>query len=121
MLILVAHGSRDSRWRDSIHTLRKAVQNTLGEQEVAVAFMQFEGPSLPEVVQKAAEAGHRSLLLLPLFMASAGHVDKDIKPLVAELSKKYPGTDLTVLTPVGEDRLFAGLIVDIVQRPPALG
>ena len=121
MLILVAHGSRDPRWRESIHTLKKAVQDGLSEKEVEVAFMQFDGPDLPEVVEKAAEAGHRSLRLLPLFMASAGHVDKDIKPLVAELSEKHPDMDLVVLTPVGEDPLFPNLIVDIVQGSSALG
>jgi sirohydrochlorin cobaltochelatase len=120
MLILVAHGSRDPRWRESIHALKKEVQAGLPEEEVAVAFMQFDGPNLPEVVEKAAEAGHASLRLLPLFMASAGHVDKDIKPLVADLSEDHRGMEFTILTPVGEDALFAKLIVDIVQGPPAL-
>jgi sirohydrochlorin cobaltochelatase len=113
MLILVAHGSRDPRWRESIHSLKERVQKNLSDEVVDVAFMQFDGPNLPEVVEAAARAGHGTLRLLPLFMASAGHVDKDIKPLVAELSKTYPALELTVLTPVGEDHLFPTLIVDI--------
>ena len=36
-------------------------------------------------------SGKTELRLLPLFMASAGHVDKDIKPLVAELAESSPG------------------------------
>ena len=38
-------------------------------------------------------------------MASAGHVDKDIKPLVAQLAEAYPEVHLELLTPVGEDPL----------------
>jgi sirohydrochlorin ferrochelatase len=83
--------------------------------------MQFDGPNLPDVVRVAAEAGHGSLRLLPLFMASAGHVDKDIKPLVAELSEQHPDTKFQVLAPVGEDSHFPNLILDIVSEPSATG
>jgi sirohydrochlorin ferrochelatase len=50
-----------------------------------------------------------------MFMASAGHVDKDIKPLVAQLSETHPEVHLELLTPVGEDSLFPGLIATIVS------
>jgi hypothetical protein len=46
-------------------------------------------------------------------MASAGHVDKDIKPMVSELEKAHPGVEIMLMTPVGEDRNFPGLIADI--------
>ena len=83
-----------------------------------MAFMQFEGPVLPDVVEDAVRSGHTTLRLLPLFMASAGHVDKDIKPLVDELARAHPGAELELLTPVGEDALFPSLIVDIATNPP---
>lgn len=121
MLVLLAHGSRDRRWRESINNLKTLVQTRLPAEEVRVAFMQFEGPTLPEVVQEAARAGHSSVRLLPLFMASAGHVDKDIKPLVAELSESYPNLELFLFPPVGEDTLFPGLISDIATGPSAAG
>ena len=117
MLILLAHGSRDPKWRESIHTLAEAVGARGGEEEVRVAFMQFDGPSLPDVVAEASREGHGRLRLLPLFMASAGHVDKDIKPLVRELSQKHPDTHLELLAPVGEDEQFPQLIIDIIGRP----
>ena len=79
--------------------------------------MQFAGPTLPEVVADAVLAGHETLTLLPLFMATAGHVDKDIKPLVAELARAHPDVELRLLTPVGEDDLFPALIVEITSRP----
>jgi sirohydrochlorin cobaltochelatase len=79
--------------------------------------MQFEGPTLPEVVEEAAQSGHKTLRLLPLFMASAGHVDKDIKPLVAKLAQAHPGVRLDLMTPVGENDLFPGLIVDTATEP----
>lgn len=118
MLILVAHGSRDARWRGSLERLAEGVRARMPAEEVRVAFMQFEGPTLSEVVEGAVGAGHKVLKILPLFMATAGHVDKDIRPLVDELARAHPAASLRLMTPVGEDDLFPGLIVDIVSGPP---
>jgi len=115
MLILLAHGSRDPAWRGSLHALAEAVESRLAGGKVAIAFMQFDGPTLPEVLEKAMATGERRFDLFPLFMASAGHVDKDIKPLVAELARAHPGAQLNLMTPVGEDPLFPGLIATIVS------
>lgn len=93
-----------------------AVAARLPDEAVRVAFMQFDGPTLPEVVEEGIRGGTVAFRLLPLFMASAGHVDKDIKPLVAELGRKHPEAELTLMTPVGEDGLFPSLIVDITSE-----
>ena len=85
-------------------------------EEVRVAFMQFEGPTLQEVVSEAVGAGQTNLRLLPLFMASSGHVDKDIKPLVGELARTHPGVKLDLMTPVGEADLFPLLLVDLATK-----
>lgn len=121
MLILVAHGSRDPLWRGSLETLAEMVSARMPSEEIRVAFMQFEGPTLPDVVEEAVRSGQTSLRLLPLFMASAGHVDTDIKPLVDGLARAHPGVKLELMTPVGEDALFPGLIVDIAADPSTPG
>ena len=119
MLILVAHGSRDSHWRGSLEDLTGEVRRRLAPTDVRLAFMQFAGPTLPEVVEEGLQEGVRSFHLLPLFMASAGHVDKDIRPLVGELARAHPQARLTVLTPVGEDPAFPELIARIAARSGA--
>jgi len=121
MLILVAHGSRDPLWRGSLQLLAERVGAQMPSEEVRVAFMQFVGPTLPDVVEEAARSGQTVLRLLPLFMATAGHVDKDIKPMVRELARAYPGVRLEMMTPVGEDDLFPRFIVDIAANPSTPG
>jgi len=49
-----------------------------------------------------------------LFMASAGHVDKDIRPLVEKLALAHPELELDLMTPIGEEERFPTLIVDIL-------
>jgi hypothetical protein len=48
-------------------------------------------------------------------------VDKDLKPLVGELALAHPEVHFELMTPVGEDALFPGLIVDIATNPPIPG
>jgi sirohydrochlorin ferrochelatase len=83
--------------------------------EVRLAYMQFTGPTLSDLLEKATAEGHRSFRILPLFMASAGHVDKDIKPLVEELTGRFPEADIELLEPVGENPLFPSLILNIAN------
>ena len=115
MLILMAHGSRDPQWRKSLAELAAAVQSGSPGEEVRLAFMQFSGPMLPTVVEEAWERGISEFRILPLFMASAGHVDKDIRPLVAELAERFPAVRFDILTPIGEDPLFQELIPRLVD------
>ncbi len=118
MLILIAHGSRDSGWRESLEGLTATLQERLAPEEVRLAYMQFSGPDLPEVVAEGIREGARTFRLLPLFMASAGHVDKDIRPLVQELKKKHPEAQMVILTPVGEDPRFPDLLTRVATEAP---
>jgi sirohydrochlorin cobaltochelatase len=111
MIILIAHGSRDEKWRQSLEELAERVQEGDSAGEVRLAFMQFSGPTLPEVVEEGWSRGVREFRLLPLFMATAGHVDKDIRPMVRELAEGR----LELLTPVGENRLFQELVKKIAN------
>jgi sirohydrochlorin cobaltochelatase len=115
MIILIAHGSRDEKWRQSLEELAERVQEGDSAGEVRLAFMQFSGPTLPEVVEEGWSRGVREFRLLPLFMATAGHVDKDIRPMVRELARRYPEGRLELLTPVGENRLFQELVKKIAN------
>jgi siroheme synthase-like protein len=102
MLILIAHGSRTPEWRGSLENLTESVRSVDGSGPVRLAFMQFAGPTLPDVVKEGLEEGVREFRLLPLFMASAGHVDNDIRPLVADLRDRHPEARFHLMTPVGE-------------------
>jgi sirohydrochlorin cobaltochelatase len=113
MLVLVAHGSRNPEWRGSLEALTETVREGEGREPVRLAFMQFTGPTLPEVVDEALEGGTTRFRILPLFMASAGHVDNDIRPMVEALRGRHPEAEFEIMTPVGEMSVFHRLIQDI--------
>ena len=110
MLVLIAHGSRNEAWRRSLENLSDSLRERDPALQVRLAYMQFSGPTLEEIVEEGREQGLREFRLLPLFMASAGHVDKDIRPLVESLAQQFPDVHLLLLPPVGEHPLFFDLI-----------
>jgi sirohydrochlorin cobaltochelatase len=116
MLVLIAHGSRNADWRGSLEKLTSSVQAGTTDEEVRLAYMQFAEPSLQQVVEESVARGVNRFRFLPLFMASAGHVDKDIKPMVADLVRQFPDVGMELLGPLGENSRLPALILRIVNN-----
>lgn len=116
MLVLMAHGSRNQAWRDSLQQIVNTLESQEPELAVRLAFMQFSGPTLADVVHRGREEGTREFWVLPLFMATPGHVDKDVRPTVEALEREYQDSSFHLLTPVGEHPLFHELIRQIAHN-----
>ncbi len=110
MLILIAHGSHDPRWRASVERLAESLQADLGQNKVGLAYMECTPPTLMDVASEAVRAGETELRVLPLFMTGEGHVDRDIDPLVEQLRRSLPSIEVQRLPPVGQHPAFLGLL-----------
>lgn len=121
MFVLIVHGSRNPQWRQSLEQLADGLRKNDPSREVGLAYMQFSGPSLEDVVLEGRTRGIQDFRILPLFMASAGHVDKDIRPMVDDLAQRCPDIHLQLLPPVGEQPLFHQLVLNIAQNSPRRG
>jgi len=114
--VLFAHGSRDPVWRGRFERLASELSSAVGPGEVRLAYMEFTGPTLAEVVDQAAQEGVGRVVILPLFLASGGHVANDIPPQVAEARSLHPEIEILLLPPVGEDPRFAALVGEILAE-----
>jgi sirohydrochlorin cobaltochelatase len=109
-LILFAHGSRDPLWLETFQKLARELSAELGEDRVALAFMEFAGPTLIETLGKARADGTRSVKLLPLFLSAGGHVSRDIPRLVHGAGLRFPDMEIELLSPIGEHPSFSALV-----------
>ena len=109
-LILIAHGSKDPRWRAPFERLERSLKPDLGENGVYLSYMEFVEPTPMMAVKKAVEGGARKIKMLPLFMAGGAHVDQDIPPMVSKIRLAYPGLHVELLQPIGEHPQFTKLI-----------
>ncbi len=115
-LILLAHGSRDPRWREPFEQLAQKLKQELGEDRVRLAFMEFAPPSLAEVSRESAEEGIGNLRVLPLFMAGGGHVDRDISAQIRKLKEDFPHLHIELLPPMGEHPEIANAMREIAKE-----
>ena len=116
MLILIAHGSRDPRWRESVEKLVESLQASLGADKLRLAYMQFTPPTLIDVASEAIRAGATRIRVLPLFLTGEGHLVRDIRPLVDQLCQSHPTIDVRLLPPVGRHPLFEELLGKIARE-----
>ena len=110
VLILIAHGSHDPRWREPFERLTDTLQAELGANRVRLAFMECTPPTLMDAAAEAVRLGRKHIRVLPLFLAGGGHVDHDIPPLVDEVRARYPSLRAELLPPIGQHPRFVELM-----------
>ena len=101
-LILFAHGSRDPRWAEPFRVVQRKVSVRKPDVTVELAFLELMEPTLPQVVDRLASAGHSRLIIAPLFMAEGAHLRRDLGELMATLRQRHPGVTLELLPAAGE-------------------
>jgi sirohydrochlorin cobaltochelatase len=110
MLVLIAHGSHDPRWRASVEKLTESLQADLGPVKVRLAYMECTPPTLLDVASAAVRAGINKIRVLPLFLTGQGHLVRNVQPLVDQLRKAHGHIEVTLLPPVGQHPLFLKLL-----------
>ncbi len=118
-LVLLAHGSKDPRWREPFE--RIYLQTRRDFDSAKLAYMEFAGPTLMEVAAECVREGRKRLRVLPLFMASGAHLATDVPNLVREVRAWYPELQVEVLPPIGEDPRMVSLMREIIRDELARG
>jgi len=116
VLILIAHGSRDARWRASAARVVDALAAVDGNGGIRLAYMDHTPPTLRDVTAEAVGAGCRTVRVLPLFLAAEGHVERDVQPLVDEVRTAWSDVRVELLPPLGEHPEFIEALGRIARR-----
>ncbi|OEY67384.1 sirohydrochlorin chelatase [Marinobacter sp. X15-166B] len=112
-VILLAHGSRDRRWCDTIECLSAQTLNAI--PGAAVAYMELSTPSLEQVVTDAAAAGCEHVIVLPLFLAAGRHLRVDVPAQIASLQAQL-NLRIELLPAVGENPVLGDAICEVARQ-----
>lgn len=86
-IVLLAHGSRDGRWRRPFEELLLQLERALPRRQIALAYLQFCPPTLDDVMEQLAGASR--VLVVPLFMSGGGHLLRDVPEAVAAAARRH--------------------------------
>ncbi|WP_240138290.1 sirohydrochlorin chelatase [Streptomyces sp. MUM 178J] len=78
VLLVIAHGSRDPRHAATVHALVRRAAELRPGLRVETAFLDFNAPSAPRVLERLADEGARDVVALPLLLTRAFHAKADI-------------------------------------------
>lgn len=113
-LVLLAHGSRDPRWREPFEKI--FLRSRRDSDRVRLAYMEFVSPTLFEIAEEFQREGVKHWRVFPLFMAAGAHLATDVPEQVAQIRAMYPEMQIEVLAPVGEDPRMASLLSRMIQE-----
>ena len=82
--ILLAHGSRDARWRKPFETLLERIENHSPKKIFRLCYLELCGPSLSETVNDLTDNNSKisTIIIHPIFLSAGVHFNEDIQTMV---------------------------------------
>ncbi|MFF4580804.1 sirohydrochlorin chelatase [Streptomyces sp. NPDC001389] len=105
-LLVIAHGSRDPRHAATVHALVGRVRSLRPGLRVETAFLEFNGPSVPQALASLYLSGVREAVALPLLLTRAFHAKADIPAVLAESATRLPDLSVRVADVLGPHPLL---------------
>jgi len=111
-LLIIGHGSRRASSNNEVREVANKVKNSvkIPVDDVAVAFLEFESPSIHEALNEGFSQGVEDVLVLPYFLAGGNHVVRDIPEEINKLLSQWPDKTITILPHIGASAGMAELI-----------
>ncbi len=111
-VLLVAHGSRNPAAAMDHEELCRRVTEAAGVA-VRPAYLELSDPSVPDAVATAVGDGATRVRLVPLFLHTGNHVQRDLPALADAARAAHPGVDVVLDEHVGAD---PGLVTLVAAR-----
>jgi sirohydrochlorin cobaltochelatase len=89
-LILMAHGSRDARWREPFDSLAQKVAGRLPDVAVRVSFLKELEPDIYATADDLKRSGVTRIIIVPVFLAMGGHSANDFPVMAGRLCAAHP-------------------------------
>ena len=111
-LQLIAHGSRHSEANADLNFFADELRRR-GEYDVVVAsFLELAEPSIEQAAALCVEQGAERVILLPFFLSSGVHVQRDLVETRDKLAARYPHFDFRLAEPLGRHPLLVQIVIE---------
>ena len=113
-VILFVHGAREPGWAKPIENIRDRLRE--GGMRVELAFLEIMSPTLEEAARTLTAEGHKTVTIVPLFLAQGAHLKRDLPAMVAKIRKLHANTEFRVTPALGEAPEIVAAIAEWVLR-----
>ncbi len=117
-IILVGHGSpkKDANQMDLVGVMLHGLLHPGCENAcVSTAYLQFQSPELPGVLEEAVREGATRVIVHPYFLASGMHVTKDIPAIIDDARNAHPDVEFHYTEPLGISEKLVQVVRDRIE------
>ena len=115
-IVLLAHGSRDARWREPVEAVARRVTEHAPGALVRCAYLELSQPDLPSAMAELLAAGAGSVRVVPLFLGMGKHLREDLPRLLDELRALHPQVPVELARAVGEEPEVLDLLARLALK-----
>ena len=101
-ILLFGHGSRSPEWAQPFHAIRAVMATRAPATPVTLGFLEAMRPSFEEGIAELVGEGVDDIAIVPIFLATGGHVARDLPQLAAAALERHPGLQISIAPPAGE-------------------
>jgi sirohydrochlorin cobaltochelatase len=114
--VLLAHGSRDERWREPIEAVAARILQDDPGARVVCAYMELATPDLHAAAAGLVADGALAIRVVPLFLGMGKHAREDLPLQLESLRKAWPHIDFSLARIVGEEPELVELLARIAVK-----
>lgn len=100
-ILLLAHGSRDPKWREPFEAI-EAITRDAAHGPVIVSFLESMQPDFMAGVRELAAQPIDAIRIVPVFLAAGAHLREDLPKLVEQARSSFPNLHFHILPAIGE-------------------
>jgi len=120
-VILFAHGSRIEAANEAVRLAAAQLAHAGSFDHVAAAFLELGQPDLPGAVAELFASGVRRIVVVPYFLTLGLHMERDLPPLLQDISSKYNDLDLVATPPLEGHPMLTEILLDRIRSADDLG
>jgi sirohydrochlorin ferrochelatase len=109
-LLLIAHGSRRPDANADLDHLVAQLRDRGRFPIVEASFLELAEPTVEEGAARCVARGAERLVLVPYFLSSGVHVQRDLAALRDELSRRYTQVEVRLAEPLGRHPLLVEVV-----------
>jgi sirohydrochlorin cobaltochelatase len=115
-IVLLAHGSRDVRWRAPVEAVARRVASIDPAVQVRCAYIELSQPDLRTAMAELVTGGVEVVRVVPLFLGMGKHLREDLPRLLEELRALHPQVPVELARAVGEEPEVLELLAHLALR-----
>jgi sirohydrochlorin cobaltochelatase len=105
-VVLLGHGARNPAWAQPFEKVAAHLQGAWPSLKVHLAFLELMPPDLGTVLAQIAHSGAQRVDVLPLFLGGAGHVLRDVPPIISAAQAAH-GLEIQLHGAIGQQEAMA--------------